>query len=317
MSLNSQARILLDAVKASGVPELCELTPEVAREEYLRRTSRAKEDVDIFKTEDREIPGPMGGIKVRIYTPRAIVADERLPVLIWYHGGGFVIGDLDSHDSACRALSNQADCLVVAVDYRLAPEYKFPAAVIDCEAALDWVVEHASEIQGDKAKLALGGDSAGGNLAAVVALLARDKGTPGLCFQLLIYPCVAPEPETRSHHQFAENYLLTRKTITWFYRQYLRSPKDARDVRYAPLEADDLSELPPALVIVAGYDPLRDEGVEYARAMIESGNRVRLSNYEGMIHGFYLMGGVIDQAKEAIAESALQLKSAFQEVSDI
>ncbi|MEL0029539.1 MAG: alpha/beta hydrolase [Betaproteobacteria bacterium] len=311
MSLDPQARALLDAAKASGAPEMWELTPDQARAEYLRRTERVRADVDIYRVEDRQIPGPVQPIKVRIYTPQASQEQASLPVLVWYHGGGFVIGDLDSHDSACRALANQTECLVVAVDYRLAPEHKFPGAVEDCEAALQWVAAHATELGGDPGRIAVGGDSAGGNLAAVVALLAREKGGPKLCFQLLIYPCVAPEPETPSHHQFAEGYLLTRKTITWFFKQYLRSSKDTLDPRYAPLEEKDLSSLPPSLVIVAGFDPLRDEGVDYAKALIDAGNKVTLSNYEGMIHGFYLMGGMIDKANQAIEESAQHLKEAF------
>ncbi|MEK9867957.1 MAG: alpha/beta hydrolase [Betaproteobacteria bacterium] len=311
MSLDPQARALLDAAKASGAPEMWELTPDQARAEYLRRTERVRADVDIYRVEDRQIPGPVQPIKVRVYTPQASQEQASLPVLVWYHGGGFVIGDLDSHDSACRALANQTECLVVAVDYRLAPEHKFPGAVEDCEAALHWVAAHATELGGDPGRIAVGGDSAGGNLAAVVALLAREKGGPKLCFQLLIYPCVAPEPETPSHHQFAEGYLLTRKTITWFFKQYLRSSKDTLDPRYAPLEEKDLSSLPPSLVIVAGFDPLRDEGVDYAKALIEAGNKVTLSNYEGMIHGFYLMGGMIDKANQAIEESARHLKEAF------
>jgi acetyl esterase len=311
MSLDPQARALLDAAKASGAPEMWELTPDQARAEYLRRTERVRADVDIYRVEDRQIPGPVQPIKVRIYTPQASQEQASLPVLVWYHGGGFVIGDLDSHDSACRALANQTECLVVAVDYRLAPEHKFPGAVEDCEAALHWVAAHATELGGDPGRIAVGGDSAGGNLAAVVALLAREKGGPKLCFQLLIYPCVAPEPETPSHHQFAEGYLLTRKTITWFFKQYLRSSKDTLDPRYAPLEEKDLSSLPPSLVIVAGFDPLRDEGVDYAKALIDAGNKVTLSNYEGMIHGFYLMGGMIDKANQAIEESARHLREAF------
>ncbi len=311
MSLDPQARALLDAAKASGAPEMWELTPDQARAEYLRRTERVRAGVDIYRVEDRQIPGPVQPIKVRVYTPQVSQEQASLPVLVWYHGGGFVIGDLDSHDSACRALANQTECLVVAVDYRLAPEHKFPGAVEDCEAALHWVAAHATELGGDPGRIAVGGDSAGGNLAAVVALLAREKGGPKLCFQLLIYPCVAPEPETPSHHQFAEGYLLTRKTITWFFKQYLRSSKDTLDPRYAPLEEKDLSSLPPSLVIVAGFDPLRDEGVDYAKALIDAGNKVTLSNYEGMIHGFYLMGGMIDKANQAIEESAQHLKEAF------
>jgi acetyl esterase len=230
---------------------------------------------------------------------------------MWYHGGGFVIGDLETHDSICRMLANRADCLVVAVDYRLAPEFKFPAAVEDCEAALKWVALHAAEFGGDPARIAVGGDSAGGNLATVVAMLARDAGYPTLAFQLLIYPTTAPEPETQSHRSFAQGYLLTRNTIVWFYKHYLRTPRDAQDFRFAPLVADDLSNLPPAFVLVAGYDPLRDEGVDYAKRLIEAGNRVRLANYEGLIHGFCLMGGAVDAAKRAVAESAQLLREAL------
>jgi len=155
------------------------------------------------------------------------------------------------------------------------------------------------------------GDSAGGNLAAVCAILARNDGYPQLAFQLLVYPCTAPEPETPSHRKFADGYVLTRNTITWFYKQYVRSPREFHDFRFAPLVAEDLSNLPPALVLVAGYDPLRDEGVDFAKRLIESGNRVTLVNYEGMVHGFYLMGGAVDAARQAIAESAAALKEAF------
>ncbi len=311
MPLDPQVQAVLDAAKKANVAELWQLTPHDARAEYLRRTNRLKIDVDIHRFEDREIDGPAGQIPIRIYTPREPKPNEKLPVLVWYHGGGYVIGDLDTHDSVCRALANEADCIVVAVDYRLAPEHKFPAAVDDCEAALKWVAKHAPEINADGARIAVGGDSAGGNLATVVSILARDAGFPNIVFQLLIYPVTAPEPETKSHHAFAEGYLLTRKTITWFFTHYIRSSKDTKDFRYAPLEADDLSSLPPALIIVAGYDPLRDEGVEYAEAMIHAGNRVRLSNYEGMVHGFYLMGGMVDASRRAVSESAAMLREAF------
>lgn len=311
MPLDPQIEVVINLVKQANAPEFWQLTPDQAREQYLLRTDKLKVREPIHKTEDRRIPGPANDIPIRIYQPREPKPGEKLPILVWYHGGGFVIGNLDTHDSACRLLANQADCLVVSVDYRLAPEYKFPAAVEDCEAALKWVAQHAAEIEGDAARIAVGGDSAGANLATVVALLARDMGFPGLVFQLLIYPCVAPEPETPSHHKFAEGYVLTRNTVTWFFKQYLRSRKDENDPRYAPLIADDLSGLPPTLVLVAGYDPLRDEGVEYAKRLVEAGNRVRLSNYEGMIHGFYLMGGAVDAARTAVAESAEMLKAAF------
>jgi len=184
-------------------------------------------------------------------------------------------------------------------------------AVDDCIASLRWLALHAVELGGDPTRIAVGGDSAGANLAAVCAILARNDGYPKLGDQLLIYPCTAPEPETPSHRKFAEGYLLTRNNITWFYKQYLRSQKDVADFRFAPLVAEDLSNLPPALVLVAGYDPLRDEGCDYARQLIEAGNRVTLVNYEGMIHGFLLMGGALDAAKRALQQSAQALKEAF------
>jgi acetyl esterase len=311
MPLDPQIEFVVGLVKQANAPEFWQLTPDQAREQYLLRVDKLKVREPIHRVADRRIPGPGSDIGLRIYTPREPGPGERLPVLLWYHGGGFVIGNLDTHDSACRMLANQADCLVVAVDYRLAPEYKFPAAVEDCEAALRWVASHAGEIGGDPARLAVGGDSAGANLATVVAMLARDAGSPKLAFQLLVYPCVAPEPETPSHHKFAQGYVLTRNTVTWFYKLYLRSQADRRDFRFAPLIADDLSNLPPALVLVAGYDPLRDEGVDYAKRLVDAGNRVRLSNYEGAIHGFFLMGGAVDIAKQAVAESAQMLKEAF------
>ena len=308
MALDPQARQVLDMVQKSGAPEMWQLTPDEARAEYVKRTQKAKPEIDIYQSRDEKIPGSDGPISIRIYTPRPAKENELFSVLVWFHGGGFVIGDLDTHDSACRALANEADMVVVSVDYRLAPEHKFPAAVEDCWTATKWVANNANSIGCDVTRIAVGGDSAGGNLAAVVALLARNEGYPKLGFQLLVYPCVAPEPETRSHHEFSEGYLLTRRTITWFFKQYLRTQKDTKDIRYAPLVESDLSNLPPALVIIAGFDPLRDEGVSYAQALIEGGNRVKLSNYEGMIHGFYLMGKVLDAANDAISESAREMK---------
>jgi acetyl esterase len=287
------------------------MTPDQAREQYLLRVGKLALKPQIYRSTDRLIPGPGSELPIRIYQPREAKPDERFPVLIWYHGGGFVIGNLDTHDSACRLLATQADCMVVAVDYRLAPEFKFPAGVEDCMATLRWVSQHAREIGADAERIAVGGDSAGANLATVAAILARDEGYPKVVFQLLVYPCVAPEPETASHRKFADGYLLTRNTITWFYKLYLRGQKDVNDFRFAPLLRDDLSNLPPALVLVAGYDPLRDEGVDYSRRLIEAGNRVALTNYEGMVHGFYLMGGAVDAARRAVAQSAAALREAF------
>ncbi len=311
MPLDPQAEFVLGLVRKANLPELWQLTPDQAREQYMLRVGKLATKEAIFRVHDRRIPGPGQDLTLRIYEPREAKPGEKLPVLLWFHGGGFVIGNLDTHDHACRALATQADCLVVAVDYRLAPEARFPAAVDDCMAALRWLALHAVEIGGDPGRIAVGGDSAGGNLATVCAILARNDGYPRLAFQLLVYPCTAPEPETPSHRKFAEGHLLTRNTITWFYKQYLRSPKESNDFRFAPLVTEDLSGLPPALVLVAGYDPLRDEGVDYARRLIEAGNRITLVNYEGMIHGFLLMGGGVDAARRALRESADALRQAF------
>jgi acetyl esterase len=315
MPLDPQAEVLLGLVKQAGLPEFWQMTPDQGREQYASRVKRLEVHEPIHRVQDRRIPGPGGDLTIRIYWPREAKAGERFPVLLWYHGGGFVIGDLETHDSACRLLANQAACMVVALDYRLAPEAKFPAAVDDCHAALRWLALHAKEIGADPQRIAVGGDSAGANLATVVSLLARNDGYPKLGFQLLIYPCTAPEPEMPSQRKFAEGYLLTRNSILWFYKQYLRTQRDASDLRFAPLIADDLSNLPPALVLVAGYDPLRDEGVEYARRLVEAGNRVTLTNYEGMIHGFILAGAALDAARRAVAQSAAALREAFADAS--
>jgi len=311
MPLDPQMETILGLIKQAGLPEVWQLTPDQAREQYLMRVRKLEVKQAIHRTQDRRIAGPASDIPIRLYWPREAKAGELLPVLLWLHGGGFVIGNLDTHDSVCRMLSEQGDCLVVAVDYRLAPEFKFPAAVDDCHAVLRWLALHSAEIGADSKRIAVGGDSAGGNLAAVLALLARDEGHPAIALQLLIYPCTAPEPETPSHHKFAEGYVLSRRSIVWFYKHYLRSQRDASDFRFAPLQADDLSRLPPAFVLVAGYDPLRDEGVEYAKRLIEAGNRVTLANYEGVTHGFYLMGGAVDAARRAVAQSASVLREAF------
>ena len=317
MALDPQIEVILGLAKKANLPEVWQLTPDQGREQYLTRVNKLKFSEPIFHAEDRRIAGPGSHIALRIYTPRELKTGEKLPVLMWFHGGGFVIGSLETHDSVCRMLANRADCIVVSVDYRLAPEAKFPAAVEDCEAALKWVALHAVEFGGDSNCIAVGGDSAGANLATVIAILARDAAHPKLAFQLLLYPCVAPEPETASHHKFKEGYVLSRNSITWFYKQYLRSGKDVNDFRFAPLVHDDLAGLPPSLIIVAGYDPLRDEGIEYARKLIEAGNRVQLSNYEGMVHGFYLMGGVVDAARRAVDESAQAMCEAFDGVRGI
>jgi acetyl esterase len=263
----------------------------------------------VFKTSDQSIPGPAGAIPVRIFVPRQ--ASELLPVLVWLHGGGHVVGTLDSYDALCRQLALQGDCIVVSVAYRLAPEHKFPAGVEDSFAALQWAAEHAAEIGGDPRRLAVGGDSAGGNLAAVCAILARDAGSPSLTMQVLVYPRTAPDEEFPSHHEFAEGHLLTRKTILWFHRHYRSSDANMQDFRYAPLVCKDLSRLPPALIIVGECDPLHDDGVAYAQRLQREGNTVELTDYPGMIHPFLSMGGAVDAGRRAVTQVADVLKRGF------
>lgn len=310
MPLDPQVEYVLNLIKTAGNLEYWQMTPQQARAFHNMKAAilDAKPE-PVFRSEDRSLPGPAGKIPVRIFTPRE--SDEPLPVLVWLHGGGHVVGSLDSYDSLCRQLALRADCIVVSVDYRLAPEHKFPAAVEDSFAALTWVGTHAAELGGDPARIAVGGDSAGGNLAAVAAILARDAGFPRLVFQLLIYPATAPHANSASQLEFAEGYVLTRRTILWFHDHYLRDDNDRKDFRYAPLICPDLSGLPRALVIVAGYDPLRDEGIAYAERLMQAGNNVELTHYEGMVHPFFSMSGALDAGKKAIAQTSAALKQAF------
>ncbi len=317
MPLDPQAQAILTAVRINAAPEFWQLTPDQAREQYALRVTKLELKAPVHRVTDRHIEGPGSAIALRIYDPREAAEGERLPALVFFHGGGYVIGSLDTHDSLCRLLCMQGDCRVISVNYRLAPEAKFPAAVDDAVAALRWIAGHPAELGIDPKRIAVGGDSAGANLATVLAILARDSGGPALAFQLLIYPVTAPEPETPSHRQFAEGYLLTRNTMTWFFKQYQRTPRDCQDFRYAPLVTEDLSNLPPALILTAGYDPLRDEGVDYAKRLIEAGNRVALTNYEGMVHGFILMGGALDAARRAVAECAAALRQVFREAGAV
>lgn len=311
MPLDPQVQWVLDRIREAGNPEYWQMTPEQARDWHNKKAGILDVKPEpVFKTEDRLIPGPGGEIPLRIYTPRE--SDQPLPVLVWLHGGGHVVGNINSYDALCRQLALQADCIVASVEYRLAPEHKFPAGVEDGFAALTWVGHHAAEFSADPERIAMGGDSGGGNLAAVCVILARDAGFPRLAFQLLVYPRTAAWEDSASHHEFAEGYLLTRKTILWFHNHYLNSDEDRKDWRWAPLDCPDLSRLPPALVIVGEYDPLRDEGIAYAERMRREGNTVELTNYAGMVHPFFSMGGAIDAGRRAIAQAAGALKQAFQ-----
>jgi acetyl esterase len=304
--LHPQARALLDLIARSGMPPTHELPPEEARRFYRERRLFTQPDPPpLAEVRDLAADGPAGPIPLRLYRP---AADPTLPVLVYYHGGGWVIGDLDTHDVLCRQLALQAGCAVVAVDYRMGPEHRFPAAVDDCVAATRWVRAHAAGLGVDPSRLAVGGDSAGGNLAAVVAIAARDAGDLPIAFQLLIYPATDQRRIAPSHTTNAQGYLLTADSMRYYHDHYIDDPRHDLDWRASPLLAADLSRLPPALVLVAGYDPLRDEGIEYAQRLVEAGSRASLVSFERMIHGFVPMGRVLDEANEAVAICADALR---------
>lgn len=307
MTLDPQAKFILNQLEEAGAPPMHTLTPEEARQAF-DLTPLAGEPEEVGKVENRTIPGPAGEIPVRIYTPRG---EGPFPVLVYYHGGGWVIGNLDGVDVPCRLLTNRANCVVVSVDYRLAPENKFPAAAEDAYAAVKWVAENGSTIQVDTERIAVGGDSAGGNLAAVVALMARDHGGPSLVYQMLIYPVTNHSYETESYRQNADGYLLTRDSMVWFWNHYLREEQDGQNPYASPLLAEDLSGLPPALVLTAEYDPLRDEGEAYAERLKEAGVSVETTRYNGMIHGFFWMPGALEQGRKSIEQAASALRKAF------
>ncbi|PGV52311.1 esterase [Bacillus sp. AFS037270] len=232
--------------------------------------------------------------------------------MVYYHGGGWVIGNLDTVEVPCRMLANRSSCVVVSVDYRLAPEHKFPAAADDSYAAAKWVVENAAFIQVDPNRIAVGGDSAGGNLAAVVAKMARDKKEIRLAYQMLIYPVTNHSYATESYTENADGYLLTKDSMIWFWNHYLRNEEDGKNPYASPLQANDLSGLPPALVLTGEFDPLRDEGEAYAERLREAGVQVEETRYDGMIHGYFWMPGALEQGKKAIEQAASALKQAFQ-----
>ena len=314
--LHPQARALLDLIEEKGVPPPHTLPPGEARTMYRERrhyTQPAPPDVALVR--DLAMPGPAGPIPLRLYRPLGSPVGDRLPVLVYYHGGGWVIGDLDTHDTLCRQLANGSGCAVVAVDYRMGPEHRFPAAVDDSIAALQWIHANAASLALDAARIAVGGDSAGGNLAAVVAIVARDAGGPALALQLLIYPATDQRRTAPSHQSNGQGYLLTRDTMDYFHDHYMDSAQDL-DWRASPLLHENLKGLPPAFVLTAGYDPLRDEGLQYAQKLTQAGNRSSLVSFERQIHGFILMGRVLDEANTAVQLCAAQLREALRPAGD-
>ena len=307
MPVDPQIQALLDA--ARELPALQTLTPEQARAQFAARRFEGVRVPPIAGAEDRAINGPGGRLGLRVYTP---LGRGPFPLLVFFHGSGFVVCSLDTHDAMCRNLCAGSGCVVASVDYRLAPEHKFPAAPEDCLHATRWAATNAASLGADPARVAVGGDSAGGNLAAVTALRVRDEGGPALCAQLLVYPVTEYwDAGMPSCAENAEGYGLTRDGMKWFWDHYLENLEDARDPRAAPLRAPDLRGLPPALVVTAEYDPLRDEAERYAARLREAGVPTELVRYAGMNHGFFFWPGVVDVAGTALDAASAWLRRAF------
>lgn len=310
--LHPQAQAFIDLLVQRGVPPTHTLTYADARKFYRERRAITQPDPgEVAEVRELVAEGPHGPIPMRLYRPLGSVAGQVLPVLVYYHGGGWTIGDLDTHDTLCREFANLSGCAVVAVDYRMGPEHRFPAAVDDVLAATRWVRKEAAALGVDPSRLAVGGDSAGGNLAAVVALDARDAGDLPIAFQLLIYPATDMRRLHPSHTTNGQGYVLTRDTITYFHDHYITDVAHDLDWRASPLLHKNLAGLPPALVLTAGYDPLRDEGLDYARALTEAGNRATYVCFERQIHGFITMGRLLDEANAAVALCAGELRRAL------
>ena len=309
MPLDENARRLLERMLADGSPPSGDMPVEQARLNSAGRfenTDGPPQPVRLVV--NTSCPGPGGEIPLRLYYP-----DDAgpLPVCVFFHGGGWVLCSLDSHDTTCRRLVNATGCLVVSVDYRLAPEHPFPAAVEDAFAATKWVAEHAGSMCADPARIAVAGDSAGGNLAAVVSLLARDAGAPKLVFQLLIVPVTEHLPDNSSYRECGADYYLTRGFMAWFFSHYLPREQDRRDWRALPSLAPSLAGLPPALVLTAECDPLREEGEAYARRLAAEGVPVTLRRFDGTLHQFFVMSEALPQGKEAMQLAAAHLKQQF------
>lgn len=305
--MHPQVKAIIDAYneRYAGRPRTAESLPALRA---ALDTAPRPPGPAVRRCEDLRIPGPAGQVPVRLYIPNE---KAPLPVLVTFHGGGWVLGSINSHDAIARRLANAARCAVVSVEYRLAPEAKFPAPLEDCYAAVSWVARNGRSLGIDSTRLAVGGDSSGGNLAAAVVLMARDRGGPPIVFQLLVYPALDCDFETESYRKNATGYLLTRETMIANWCLYLRSEADALDPYAAPLRAKDLRGLPPALVITAEYDPLRDEGEAYARRLQAAGVDARYIRYDGMIHAFFSYPDQLEAARDAHEQAARALRQAF------
>jgi acetyl esterase len=312
-SLHPQIQAVLKAQAAAGLRPIEAMTPDEARAQ-MEETARARkaEPLPVGRIEERKIPGPAGPIRLRVYWPNAAGAANPVPAIVYYHGGGHVIGSLDTHDFVARNLCAGAEALVASVDYRMGPEHKFPAAVDDSFAALAWVHANAPALGADPERIGVHGDSAGANLAAVVALMVRDAGAPRLRLQSLVYPVADYTMSTPSYDKFANgNGILTREAMLWFRQHYLRRPEDAEDWRASPLKAPSLAGAAPAILVTAECDVLHDEGERYAVALRDAGVPVEYREYAGMIHAFFGMVPLVDDAMNAQRTVWAAFKRAF------
>jgi acetyl esterase len=312
MPLDPQAKALFDFLGITTLPGLETLTPQEARDRFAGMTEARKQmgaNEPVHQVRDLRIPGPGGEIPIRIYAPDI---SKPAPALVYFHGGGWVLGDLDSHDHVCRSLANLTPCVVLSVDYRLAPEAKFPAAAEDSYAAFEWIAANTGELGIDPHRIAVGGDSAGGNLAAVISLMARDRKGPKPVYQVLIYPATDMRMISASMEENADGPLLTKAAMAWFIEHYLRGENDKLDPLASPMLAADLTGLPPAFILTAECDPLRDEGEDYGRKLEKAGVAVGVTRYAGMPHGFFSFGGALNTAVQAMTDTTTRLSKAFQ-----
>jgi acetyl esterase len=306
--LDPQVEALLQQMREAGQPPFEHMSVPQARQAAAVFADLQGPGPEVASVQHRFIPGPTADLPARIYTPQG---EGPFPAILYYHGSGWVILNIEICDATMRALANDTGCVVVALNYQKAPEHKFPVPFNDAWAGLCWLVDHASEIDVDPARIAVGGDSAGANLAAAVAIKSRDQGGPALAYQLLVYPAVERDVDKPSAVENAEGYLLQRESMRWFWGHYLDGATDEPDWRAFPLQAASLADLPPALVVTAEFDPLRDDGRLYAERLRAEGVKVTYSNYDGMIHGFYWMQAVLDGARELHAEIAREVRAAL------
>jgi acetyl esterase len=315
MPLDPQVQAYLTRVAALGIPPVQTLTPHenrLARARILalrRELAGPRTPEPVATVEERRAPVRGGELGLRLYVP---AGDGPLPVLVYFFGGGFIMGDLNSVDDVCRAMANRAGCIVASAEYRLAPEHKFPGPVEDGVAVLAWVSQHAAALGGDPSRLAVGGESAGGNIAAVASQLARERGGPSICFQVLIYPPLDFTAVRSVGQEIAGRPTLTDERMQYFDRLYFRSPDDARSTLASPFLTHDLSGLPPALIITAEHDPLASEGAAYAARLRDAGVEATHICYDGMIHGFYSMVGMLTAAETAVDQVSAALRAAFR-----